>query len=173
VFCCHPPDTKGSQTFVGGVRLEEGVFAVVESAKVDDAGLGEFKSTVAKPYYKEVDLDKDGNVKNKKLFLANTEAFLKPVCAVPDIGGPPNRYFVVQPRDEWHNNFIRWLGEKDDEMEEIVPPPPKDKKKKAKKRKRTKLEENEEEGDSDGVAVDVDEDGDSDDKANGEEGEGE
>ena len=27
----------------------------------------------------------------------------------PDLGGPPNRYFVVKPRNQWAQEFVRWL----------------------------------------------------------------
>ena len=37
---------------------------------------------------------------------------------VPDIGGPPNRYFYVKARPEWAKEFIVWVNRphKEDEM---------------------------------------------------------
>jgi hypothetical protein len=41
---------------------------------------------------------------------------------VPDIGGPPNRYFVVKPRNEWPREFTYWLEEphRYDEMDSLT-----------------------------------------------------
>ena len=66
--------------------------------------------------------------------LADTEAFLKPVAMIPDIGGPANRFFRVLPRTEWHLPFIAWLDANHnlDEMEVI------DKTEVKKKKKRKK-----------------------------------
>lgn len=54
-------------------------------------------------------MDANGYVTNRTFYLADTEAFVGPCCAVPDIGGPINRYFVVKPREEWAKEFILWL----------------------------------------------------------------
>jgi hypothetical protein len=31
---------------------------------------------------------------------------------VPDIGGPPNRYFVVKPKNLWTTEFVCWVCDK-------------------------------------------------------------
>ena len=54
-------------------------------------------------------MDVNGYVTNRTFYLADTEAFVGPCCAVPDIGGRINRYFVVKPREEWAKEFILWL----------------------------------------------------------------
>jgi hypothetical protein len=41
--------------------------------------------------------------------VADTEAFVGPCCAVPDVGGPTNRYFVVTPRNEQADEFLKWV----------------------------------------------------------------
>jgi hypothetical protein len=55
--------------------------------------------------------------------LADTEAFkfLDPCCTIPDIRGPPNRYFVVKPRNQWADQFICWIRDEHhlDEMDEL------------------------------------------------------
>ena len=56
-----------------------------------------------------LDIGADGKVKNRTFYLADTEAFVGPCCAVPDIGGPTNRYFVVKPRNEWADAFLKWV----------------------------------------------------------------
>jgi hypothetical protein len=56
---------------------------------------------------KEIDLNEDGSVAGKRFYLADIEAFADPCCTVPDIGGPPNWYFVVKPKNQWPKEFIR------------------------------------------------------------------
>ena len=68
------------------------------------------------------------------LYLADTDAITRPCYVVPDIGGPPNRYFVVKPQNEWPREFTYWLEEpyRNDEMkkltldDEIIPDPVKE-----------------------------------------------
>ena len=36
---------------------------------------------------------------------------MDPCCVIPDIGGPANRYFVVQPRNSWAGLFVKWVEE--------------------------------------------------------------
>ena len=38
---------------------------------------------------------------------------------IPDIGGPPNNYFVVRDRDNWRQAFSAWLQTPLDINEEI------------------------------------------------------
>ena len=93
----------------GGIVLKDGVYAVVESASVegDPTELG--RSDLFTPIAKECELDESGRVKKRTFYLADTDAFEKPCCVVPDIGGPPNRYFVVKPRYNWSAEFIAWI----------------------------------------------------------------
>ena len=53
-------------------------------------------------------------------FLAEVEAFEDPMVVIPDIGGPPNAYFVCKNREEWRDDFVEWLREphEDDAMSE-------------------------------------------------------
>ena len=64
------------------------------------------------PFLKEVEIGADGKVKNRTFYLADTEAFVGPCCAVPDIGGPTNRYFVVKPQNEWAFVFLLKMGQR-------------------------------------------------------------
>ena len=43
------------------------------------------------------------------LHLADTDAFSDPACVVPDIGGPPNGYYYIEPRARWADSFEEWL----------------------------------------------------------------
>ena len=56
-------------------------------------------------------MDEEGTVVNRVFYLADTDAFYDPCCVIPDIGGPCNRYFVVKPRNEWAELFIRWVDD--------------------------------------------------------------
>ena len=76
------------------------------------------------PIRKDIDLNEDGSVQRRRFYLADTEAFSDPCCTIPDIGGPPNRYFVVKPRNEWAGEFIRWIRDEHsldtmDELDEV------------------------------------------------------
>ena len=54
------------------------------------------------PVLKEVKIGADGKVKNRTFYLAGTEAFVGPCCAVPDIRGPTNQYVEVPvPTGHW------------------------------------------------------------------------
>jgi hypothetical protein len=62
--------------------------------------------------------DADG-VEVRKFYLASVDAFKAPLAVVPDIGGPPNRYFQVPSRSKWSNEFVDWLQapHRDDEAD--------------------------------------------------------
>ncbi len=108
----------------GGIPLCNGTFAVVESSNFVDNGEEEMDTSLMVPIDKEAVLDGDGKVAKRTFFLADTEAFLDPCCVIPDIGGPPCRYFVVRPRNQWAERFEKWvnLPHRNDEMEELVTP---------------------------------------------------
>lgn len=94
----------------GGIQLKEnGVYAVVESAELeeDEDELG--RSSILTPILKTVDLHPDGTIQKRHYYLADTSAFVGPCCAIGDVGGPANRYFLVKPRDTWSKDFVRWL----------------------------------------------------------------
>ena len=94
----------------GGVALKKGTYAVVETAVADSDDDLIRSSDLLTPYIKsDVSFTEDGAVDQRKFYLADTEAFLDPCCVVPDIGGAPNRYFVMKPRNMWANEFIRWI----------------------------------------------------------------
>jgi hypothetical protein len=95
----------------GGIRVNDGVYAVVESSELDLTP-GEIEmSDLLIPYMKTVEIGDDGLVGRRTFYLADTEAFVGPCCSVPDIGGPTNRYFVVKSRDLWAEEFLRWVDD--------------------------------------------------------------
>ena len=99
----------------GGIRVKAGTYAVVESS---DFSVDESADCILLPLKKEVEDDGKGNVQKRSFYLANTDAFVKPCCVIPDYGGPFNRYFLVRPRSEWKDLFIAWLKDphKNDDM---------------------------------------------------------
>ncbi len=105
----------------GGIPLSNGVFAVVESSEImaDEAEVT--RSDLLMPISKEIEIHADKSVGRRTFYLADTEAFEGPCCAIPDIGGPPNKYFVVLPRQEWKDPFIQWIEDPHtlDVMEEM------------------------------------------------------
>ena len=79
------------------------------------------KSDLLVPLVKEVEHISDGEVDGRKFYLADTEAFVSACAVIPDIGGPPNGYFMVKPRSAWHKEFIAWIDRphhEDDDQEE-------------------------------------------------------
>ena len=93
----------------GGIKVKNGIYAVVEASALDRAPGEIERSDLMMPFLKEVEICAAGKVKKRTFYLADTEAFVGPCCAVPDIGGPINRYFVVKPRNEWADAFLKWV----------------------------------------------------------------
>ena len=98
----------------GDIDLADGVYAVVENSKVeklDQDGYDEcgVRSEMMGAMRKEIDLDDDGCPVKRTFYLADTNAFVEPCCVIPDVGGPNNRYFVVQPRNSWADLFLKWV----------------------------------------------------------------
>ena len=125
----------------GGIRLQNGTFAVVETGYYDDEDEHEWgKSQILTPFFKDIgDMDKDGNVLGRMFYLADTNAFVSPLAVVPDLGGPKNRFFVMEPRDKWVDFFEAWvnLPHTHHKMDPIIPPLARKEKKKKKKRAKT------------------------------------
>jgi hypothetical protein len=114
-----PPGRNGIHH--GNVRnLQNGVYALVENAVPEMQEQVRVRSDLMMPVLKEVGaINGEGAVTSRVLYLVDTEAFAGPCCVVPDIGGPPNRYFVVKPRNEWAIEFVHWVEQphNQDEMD--------------------------------------------------------
>ena len=95
----------------GGIDLKNGTYALVEAStwSTNERDIG--YSDIFVPFKKDVAaLDKDGVVTGRRLFLADVEAFVSPLCVIPDIGSQPRcKYFQVRPRSAWVKEFIAWL----------------------------------------------------------------
>ena len=98
--------------------MEKGTFAVVEAATMDKEPTEAYDPMqppdLMLPICKEVVMNEDGDIIGKTFYLANVEAFEEPCCCIPDIGGPPNRYYMVEPRSRWPEAFEAFLD--DDRM---------------------------------------------------------
>ena len=106
-----------AQLHYGGIDLKNGTFAVVESAFPCGTENEKKMSDIFTPYQKDVGrLAKDGQVMERKLFLADVDAFVSPLCMVPDIGALPRcRYLQVKPRSAWVSEFTAWLEDPHDD----------------------------------------------------------
>ena len=94
----------------GGIRLEAGTYAVVESStySTDEDEIKLCDMFI--PLFKDVEgINADDQVTKRTFYLADVEAFEGPCCVVADIGGAPNAYFQVKPRSQWVDDFIVWL----------------------------------------------------------------
>ncbi len=91
----------------GGIRLKDGICAMVETTTYDEVPDG-YRSDIFVPL--RLDMDETDPESPKRIFyLADAEAFVEPCAVVPDIGGPLNRYFLVRSRSKWVKSFVNWL----------------------------------------------------------------
>jgi len=103
----------------GGIRLTPGIYAVVENAAfVQDEEECEM-SELFVPIEKFLAGTLEDIPLKLQFFLADVEAIVEPIAVVPDLGGPPNRYFQVKERDAWRNDFINFL-EKDFDIDQEI-----------------------------------------------------
>jgi len=92
----------------GGIKLQQNVYAVIESSTYEQEEDAR-EDAIFVPIRKEIETLEDGLVTKRRFFLADTSAIVAPCCCIPDLGGPPNRYFLVHSRPEWSKMFQRWL----------------------------------------------------------------
>lgn len=57
----------------------------------------------------------NGRVTELKFYLADTDAFVAPLCVIPDIGGAVTDYFCVKNRLQWKEEFEEWLDSPDED----------------------------------------------------------
>jgi len=70
----------------------------------------------------EVSEFEDGSVTKLKFYLADVDAFMEPCAVVPNVGGPNNSCFWLEPKARWSKLFIQWLHAPhcDDETEDLT-----------------------------------------------------
>ena len=57
-----------------------------------------------------VTMDRNGKVLTRTFYLADVESIISSLVVIPDIGNVNKlRYFQVSPREQWANQFTRWL----------------------------------------------------------------
>lgn len=106
------PEGQDSDLYHGGVHLDNGEFAVIESSKFSRvASMRE--SDIFLPITKEVTHRRgDNRGWKRKFYLANVESIQKACVAVPDVGERTGTgYFVVRARTEWVEEFKAWLDD--------------------------------------------------------------
>ena len=99
----------------GSQTIGPGVYAVIGSSYYEDHKNEAFthgKSRILHPLYKEV--VPPGQLEKRQFYLTDVEAFVEPICVVPDVGNDKEehsktRYFHVQPRKVWAQNFTKWV----------------------------------------------------------------
>jgi len=89
-------------------KLGNGVYAIVESASpcpnlTRDHDRLENDSDLFTPYTKDVkSIDKEGNIAQRRFWLADVESIVDPLCVIPDIGNSNKlQYFAESPQREW------------------------------------------------------------------------
>ena len=96
----------------GDCTIQPGVYAVVESSHYDRKADGSpnCKSEMFVPLIKEVgSVDDDGDILERKFYLADVESIVSPACVIPDVGCHKLRYFEVLARNKWPDLFKTWL----------------------------------------------------------------
>jgi len=70
----------------------------------------------------EVSEFEDGSVTKLKFYLADVDAFMEPCAVVPNVCGPNNSCFWLEPKARWSKLFIQWLHAPhcDDETEDLT-----------------------------------------------------
>ena len=104
----------------GGIDLQDGVFAVVEIAEYDresEDTQGQCTDLFA-PLKLIMENSLPGNT-DRKFYLADTEAIVGTSIVVPDVGGAKNAFLEIKPREQWAQQFLRWLRKphKEDKMD--------------------------------------------------------
>ena len=89
--------------------MEAGTYAVVETSKYEEMDEEKRNSELFVPILLDVLAIRSNKEVDRQFWLANVEAIHDVACVVPDIGGPLNRYFFVQPRPRWSKMFVEWV----------------------------------------------------------------
>ena len=89
---------------------EKGVYAVIESADLDESDNDEITSQLLLPYRKETEEDEEG-IPKRKFYLVDVESFDAPACVVPNLGHEdPTAFLCLLPRKKWADQFRGWLN---------------------------------------------------------------
>jgi hypothetical protein len=105
---------------LGELPLEQSVYAIVEIAFFDEDETEVGLSEIFVPITKEIGGFTNNAVSHMKFYLADVEAIVKAIAVIPDIGGPPNAYFMDKDRETWRIDFMDFLERPLNLEEEIL-----------------------------------------------------
>ena len=117
-----PDDLQGPRRIkYGGIgHLKPAIYGIVEATvegceNLKGSELFDVLST-------EVGAFENGVVSKLKFYLADVDTFEEPCVVVPNVGGPNNSYFWLEPKARWAELFVQWLRSphKDDEQENLT-----------------------------------------------------
>ena len=62
-----------------------------------------------------------GEVTERRFYLADANSINRPCIVVPDIGGKPNAHFEVKNVSKWFKEFVNWSQSAHNEDEKSFP----------------------------------------------------
>jgi hypothetical protein len=111
-------DQEGNITtiFHGGIEVEKGTYAVVESANYDERDQEKAKSDIFIPIRKEVvRSNRVASGWKRKFYLADVESITCPLVVVPNVGDHCRfDYLILKSRSEWVEIFKNWIDDPHD-----------------------------------------------------------
>ena len=113
--------TRSDRINYGGLtNIKPAIYAIVEATVEGCEGVT--GSELFDVLTTEVGEFEDGSVTKLKFYLADVDAFKEPCVVVPNVGGPNNSYFWLEPKARWSKLFIQWLRAPhcDDETEDLT-----------------------------------------------------
>jgi hypothetical protein len=113
--------TRSDRINYGGLtNIKPAIYAIVEATVEGCEGVT--GSELFDVLTTEVGEIEDGSVTKLKFYLADVEAFKEPCVVVPNVGGPNNSYFWLEPKARWSKLFIQWLRAPhcDDKTEDLT-----------------------------------------------------
>ena len=117
-----PPNLPRSSRIAHGglANIKPAIYAIVEATVEGCEGVE--ATELFDVLQTEVGAFEDGMVTKLKFYLANVEAFEEPCVVVPNVGGPKNCYFWLEPKSRWSELFVKWLRapHADDEQEDLT-----------------------------------------------------
>lgn len=104
----------GEQLSYGGVTaIEPDIYAIAECAEyVNDDLIHDLDRTeLVVPLTLQVASMRAGRVTQGKYWLTNTNAIIRPLIIVPDVGGAANAYFQIIRQEDWKDAYCEWLDD--------------------------------------------------------------
>ena len=104
-----PADLQGPRRInYGGLgNLKPAIYAVVEATMEGSEDL--HGTELFDVILTDVGAFTNGVVSELKFYLADVDTFEEPCVVVPNVGGPKNCYFWLEPKARWAELFVQWL----------------------------------------------------------------